>query len=416
MKIVVLGAGVVGLSAAYFLWRDGHEVTVLDRHPQVCQEASFANGGQLSYSYVAPLASPSVIKDLPELLLHADSPLRFRPDLDPHQWRWCLRFLRACTAEQSRETTARLLTLSFLSRRLMHEVIDGHGLDFAFVRNGKLVVYSTPDSFAGARVQVEYQRRLGCEQTALAPDDCLAVEPALATIRPRLTGGVHTPSEDAGDCHRFCIALARRMERGEAPVRFRLGVTATHFVHDGRRVAGVETGEGLIEADAFVLALGVDSRALALTAGIDLPLYPLKGYSLSAPLREGVGAPKVSITDYARRIVYAPLGGVLRAAGIADIAGFDRGIDERRLGLVTRAARAAFPDAADYDRAEPWCGLRPATPLGTPILGPTSLDNLVLDVGHGALGFTLAMGSGRIVADTMAGRPPAIPLDGFRLD
>ncbi|HEY0838461.1 MAG TPA: D-amino acid dehydrogenase [Azospirillum sp.] len=415
MRVIVLGAGIVGMASAYVLARDGHAVTVVDRAPGVGLEASFANGGQLSYSYVAPLAGPSVPKSIPGYLLRADSPLRFAPAADPHQWRWILRFLAACTETQSRLTTRRLLALGGLSRRMLHEAVDEHGpaLDFAYARNGKLVVYSTAEGFASAQAQMAYQKELGSEQQAVDADGCVAIEPALATLRPRLTGGIHTPSEEVGDCHGLCESLRRILESGPASAVFRLGTTATSLRLEQGRVTGLDTDAGVIEADAVVLAAGVGSTRFARAAGLDLPIYPLKGYSVSAPMTNPAKAPRVSITDSARRIVYAPIGGDLRAAGIADLVGLDAAIHPRRLDLVVRETRAAFPGAADYDHIRPWSGLRPATPTGAPLLGPTPVPGLWLNTGHGALGFTLAMGSARIVADLMAGRPPEIPVDGF---
>lgn len=415
MHVLVLGAGVTGLTMAHCLANDGHRVTVVDREAGPAQGASFANGAQLSYSYVAPLAGPSALRDLPGWLLRGDSPLRFRPRLDPQQWAWCLRFLAACTRRQSRWATERLLTLALYSRSLVDELLADSGVEFQHSRTGKLVVYSSHKSFEGAKAQMAFQSRFGCEQTALDAQACLNLEPALAAARHRLVGGIFTPSEQAGDCRLFCSGLAARLRKKPYEVAFAYGHAATRLFGDGTRILGVETDRGVLEADAYVLALGVGSRKLALTVGIDLPIYPLKGYSITVPVRDPAAAPAVSITDYARKIVYARLGDRLRIAGMADIVGHGREIEEARLALLVREAKAAFPDAADYRHLEPWSGQRPATPTSLPILGPTRYANLLLNVGHGALGFTLAMGTARMVADLVAGRPPAVPLDGFAL-
>ena len=222
MKVLILGAGVAGVTAAWHFWRDGHEVTVLERNPGVALETSFANGGQLSYSYVAPLASPSVIPKIPPWLLRRDSPLRFRPELDPDQWRWCLAFLAACNRKTADRTTERLLRLAFYSRDLMRELMKDNALDFDYVQNGKLVVHSERESFESARRLMDFQRSLGCEQFALDPRQCVELEPALEMFHAtdasrsrsaRIAGAIHTPSEDAGDCFKFCNELDRKSTR-----------------------------------------------------------------------------------------------------------------------------------------------------------------------------------------------------------
>jgi D-amino-acid dehydrogenase len=415
MRVVVLGAGVAGVAAAWSLWRDGHAVTVLERNAGVALETSYANGGQLSYSYVAPLASPSVIPKIPPWLLRRDSPLRFRPGLDPDQWRWCLAFLAACTQRQSDLTTERLLRLAFHSRSLMRALVAEHRLDFHYVQNGKLVVHTDPGSYESACRLMDFQRSLGCDQKALSPQETIFLEPALQSMAPRIAGSIFTASEDAGDCHEFCRELERLTAAGSDPVDWRFGVDVRGLVERGGRVAAVLTNAGEVEADAFVLALGNAAPALLRPLGIRVPVYPLKGYSLTVPVTHEGGAPKVSVTDFKRKVVYARLGGELRVAGMADLAGREATLDPERVAQLVAEARAAFPDASDYRDVQPWCGLRPATPRGTPVLGATPYANLWLDVGHGALGFTLALASGDVIADLIAGREPAVPLDGFRL-
>ena len=439
MKVAVLGAGITGLATAWYLRNDGHEVTVIDKNAGPGLGTSYANGAQLSYSYVAPLAGPGVLPKIPPWLLRRDSPLRFYPAFDRRQWRWLAAFVRACNRRQSDLTTRRLLTLSFYSRDRMHEFVAsdaGRGVDFGYARNGKLVVYSDEDGFESARRLVDYQRSLGCEQFALGADECRALEPALADpdseLGRRMVGGIHTPSEEVGDCYAFCVGIEKLMrERG---VTFVYDTPVRHLRAAGRAtpsIAAIETPRGTFAADAYVLASGAASPFLVRELGLYLPIYPLKGYSISVPAT--AQAPRISITDFRRKIVYAllrmsegePPGratpqGELRAAGMADLAGYEARIDPVRLDQLVREARAAFPNAAanhyDAEASKPWAGLRPATPKGTPILGASWFTNLFLNVGHGALGWTLALGSGRVVADIVTGHTPGIALDGFTLD
>ncbi|MGZ5081617.1 MAG: D-amino acid dehydrogenase [Usitatibacter sp.] len=415
MKVLILGAGVAGVASAWYFWRDGHEVTVLERNQDVALETSFANGGQLSYSYVAPLASPAVIPKLPPWLLRRDSPLRFRPEIDPDQWRWCLEFLAACNSRTADRTTQRLLRLSFYSRDLMHELVRSHALEFDYVRNGKLVVHTQRPSFESARRLMEFQRALGAEQSALDARECVALEPALEAMSARIVGAIYTPSEDAGDCYKFCQELKRVMTAGANAVKFRFGVEVQKLLPWRGRLMGVETSLGVLEAGAYVLALGTNAPSLLKPLGIRAPIYPLKGYSLSLPVTGDRGAPRISVTDFKRKVVYARLGDELRVAGMADLSGRNAEIDVERVEQLIEEVRAAFPHATDFSSLRPWCGLRPATPKGTPVLGATPHANLWLNVGHGALGFTLALAAGRVVADLAAGRAAAIPLEGFTL-
>ena len=432
MRISILGAGIAGLTTAWYLARDGHEVEVIERNTGVALETSFANGAQLSYSYVAPLAGPGVLPKVPPWLLRRDSPLRFYPAMDPHQWRWLLEFVLACNRTTSDLTTRRLLMLSFYSRALMHQFVadqasedkGNDAIDFGYAKNGKLVVFSDQAGYDGARRLLDYQRALGCEQDALDRAQCITLEPALgdpaSALHKRLVGGIHTPSEEVGDCYRFCVGLETQLRA--MGVRFRFGTSITALHAAASRITRIGTDAGDIASDACVLTLGAQSPFLVRPLGLRLPIYPLKGYSLTLPA--AAPAPRISITDFKRKVVYAPLEnqGVrqLRVAGMADIAGYSHLIDPMRLGQLVKESKLAFPGATDYAQStelmQPWAGLRPATPKGTPILGSTPYANLFLNCGHGALGWTLALGSARVVADLIKGATPAIALDGFAVN
>ena len=408
MRVCVLGAGIAGLAAACELQREGHEVTVIDR-VGAGAGASGANGAQLSYAYVQPLADPSIWSQLPRLLLAGSSPLKLRLRLDPDQWRWGLRFLAACRAGVSRSTTQQLLRLAAQSRLAFERLLAEQALDCDFSATGKLVLYADERSFSGARGQLALQRSLGSEQCAVSAAECVAIEPALQHYQPRIAGGIHTPGECAADCYKVCRELVRLLGRRGA--RFVFDAPISGMVVRQGRVTAVETSVGPIEADAFVVALGSASAPLAHRLGLYLPVYPLKGYSITLPAPQEAPAPRVNVTDAARKIVFARLGERLRIAGMAELVGSDMSIPPARIRALIAAAQDVFPGCGDFSRCEPWAGLRPATPTGLPILGrhPRGPANVLFDTGHGALGFTLAFGSAvRIAAllrEAHAARP-----------
>jgi D-amino-acid dehydrogenase len=415
MNIVVIGAGVVGLASAWYLQRDGHEVTVVDRAAGVGKGTSHANGGQLSYRYITPLADPDILAKIPGWLLQSSGPVRFRPRFDPEQWRWLTAFLRACNRDAKLRSVASLLPLSLYSRSLVHELVAEHGLAFDFVRNGKLVLYREPTSYDSARRLLASTPELADDQCALDRDACLALEPSLERIRGDIHGGIHTRSEDAGDCHKLCLALAAQMASGPNPVRFELGQGVTRLERRNGRITSVHTDALRLDTDACVMAAGTASTRLLGDIGVRVPVYPLKGYSISMPLTSGANAPTLNVTDYERKIVYARLGTQLRVAGMADIVGNDESIVARRIKVLIDEARTTFGTWMDHADITPWAGLRPATPSGRPIVDKVGADNLWLNIGHGALGFTLATGCARLLADRLAGRPPAIPHADFLL-
>lgn len=409
---VVIGGGVVGLTTAWALLERGHAVTLVEREAEVGQGASRANGGQLSYRYVSPLADAGVPLKALRWLLDPDGPLRFKPEASRAQWAWLIAFLRNCRGPVNRRTTERLLALGAYSQaafaRLQAEA--GLGDAIALRTPGKLVVYRRPAEFA--RVAA---RATGGMEQALSHDDCVALEPALADTEATLAGGIFTPGEAVADCHAFSTALHARLGQHER-FRGRLGARVDGLLRDaGGGVRGVRIAAGEVGADAVVLAAGLASRALAAAAGVRLPLYPLKGYSLTAPVGAAHRPPEVSVTDFEKKILYARIGHELRVAAMVDLVGDDASLDAGRLASLQRSVRATFPRAADYDRATPWAGLRPATPSGAPILGASGVAGLWLNVGHGALGFTFSFATANIVAELVSGHASPLPLDGLTL-
>ena len=403
MHICVLGAGIVGLATAWQLQRDGHRVTVIDRAAPG-EGASAGNGAQLSYSYVAPLADPSIWRQLPHLLLSPSSPLKLRPKLDPQQWRWALAFLAACNAQTAAASTARLLALASASRVVFDSMRTELSSDIDFSATGKLVLYRGADALEGARRQIDLQRDLGsAPQRLVSREEVVAIEPALAGYHRQIAGAVYTPSECAADCLKVCRALEQLLRsRG---VVFALGADIEGFDLKQGRVHAVQTTGGPVQGDAFVMALGSASARFGRQLGAYLPVYPLKGYSITLDVDRSPGAaPTVSVTDSARKTVFARIGSRLRVAGMAEIVGHDSDIPAGRIDTLVAATKALFPHCSDFVELAPWTGMRPATPTGVPIIGRSAgaPDNMLFNTGHGALGFTLAFGSAAELAGVVA--------------
>ncbi len=410
-QVIVIGGGVVGLTSAWWLLEAGYRVTLLEREAALGSAASFRNGGQLSYRYVSPLADEGVPLKALQWLFQADGPLRFKPEADSRQWRWLAKFLANCRADINRKATDKLLELGELSRQAMTRLEPVLPLDeFAWRDAGKLVVYRSRRSFDAAVAKPDS----GAARRVLSPAECVALEPALAAAQPALAGGIFNDGEAVADCHAFCQGLAARMQ---AHPRFEgvVHAEARGFVTEDGKVKWLDTSSGLMAADAYVLAAGIQSRDLADSAGIYLPLYPLKGYSLTAPIRASDCAPEISVTDFERKVLYARIGDKLRVAAMVDMVGEDLGLDRKRIAGLTRQVRETMPNAADYSQISPWAGLRPATPGSAPIIGATPLSNLWLNVGQGPLGFTFACGSASLLADVMQGKQTPFSMDGLTL-
>ncbi len=402
MHVCVMGAGIVGLATAYSLRRAGHEVTVLDR-ARAGRGASGGNGAQLSYSYVQPLADPAIWRQLPKLVLSPSSPFKLRPRLDPRQWLWGTQFLAACTSAVSRRSTALLLELAADSRATFDAMMAKEKLDCDFSASGKLVLFADDTSLAAAKRQMQLQREMGSVQEAVSADRCVEIEPALKARHRHIKGAIYTPGECAADCQKTCDALLTVL-RAQG-VRFLLDTPISQIVLQGKSVVAVATAQGPLEADHFVMALGAASAPMARTLGLHLPIYPLKGYSITVDVNATPdAAPMVSVTDSARKVVFARLGSRLRVAGMAELSGYDTSVCPAQIDSLKESAQTMFPYGGNFAELNPWAGMRPATPTGLPVIGRHAKgpDNLLFNTGHGALGFTLAFGSAQRVSDLLS--------------
>ena len=432
--VCVVGAGIVGLSTAWRLMQDGWQVSVIEESAAPGLVTSYANGAQLSYSYVAPLAEPSAITSLPKWLLQKDGPLHIHPSLSPHFLRWTLSFALHCTSARAHQTTRDLLGLGYLSRRVLREWLadvpaswaTAAGLDYR--SNGKLVVFRNTAALASANAQVNYQRSLdvGCEQHVLSPSECVQTESALAAMQSKLVGGIYTPSEDVVDSHGLCKYLERLIVSRGGKLHYDTRITGA--VLEGSRCialklksqsmalqeAQAEQAADMTEfkADYFVVAAGLSSRELLQKFDTRAPLLGLKGFSITLDCEQGI-APSMSITDSHHKIVFAKLGHRLRAAGMVDLGRENREVDANRIAALIQQARDNFPDAGDYGKVQTWAGLRPATPSGRPIIDQTAFENVYANIGHGTLGLTLAAGSADMLADKLAGRTSSLPSAAF---
>lgn len=413
MKVVVLGAGVVGTTTAYFLAEDRHQVTVLERTAAPALETSFANGAQISACHAKPWAGPHVPWQAFKWMFKPDAPLLFRPwRWDPALWNWGLKFLRNCTDTRLQVNMERTLRVALYSRAVLKALRQRTNIQYDQVTQGILHIYRSTGEFTEGRKTAEQLAGFGLAQDILTPAECVAIEPALAAARD-LQGGLLSPEDESGDAQKFTTELSKlAVARG---VDFRFGTQIQRIEHAGGRITRVITDKGPIEADAFVLALGSYSPKFAQDLGLHLPVYPAKGYSITVDIENPGAAPTVSITDETNFMVFSRLGNKLRVAGTAELAGWNTELLPERVEPLVRNAKSLFPAAASYQDLHAWAGLRPTTPDSVPILGTTRYENLFLNTGHGTLGWTMACGSARILADLISGRAPEIDLEGLGL-
>jgi D-amino-acid dehydrogenase len=414
MRIAVLGGGVIGVTTAYCLAADGHEVVVLDRQNAVGQETSFANAGLIAPGHVYAWASPRAPMILLKSLYRDDTALRFRLRADPRMWAWSLRFLANCTAARNRANTLRKLSLCLYSQKLLDELRRETAVEFDRIASGLLYLYRDPAHLQTGIANMALLNDNGMALQAIDPDRIVELEPNLAHAKSKFAGAIYSPTDESGDCQTFTERLAvAAVGHG---VVFMLDHDVRRIEVAGDRIIGISTSKGRVAADAYVLALGSYSPLLARPLGVKLPIYPIKGYSVTLPIEDHHGAPTIGGVDEANLVAYVRLGNRLRLTATADFAGYDTDYDASDFAGMLRVALDLFPTAAAYDKPGYWACLRPMTPDGPPVLGRCRIKNLYLNTGQGHMGWTMAAGCARIVADIVADRPPALDIQGLTVD
>jgi D-amino-acid dehydrogenase len=414
MKVLVLGSGVIGVASAYQLALAGHEVTVVDRQPAAALETSYGNAGEVSPGYSAPWAGPGVpIKAVKWLLMH-HRPLVIRPHLDLNLIRWGVAMLRNCTSARYELNKSRMVRLAEYSRDCLKELRAQTGIRYDERMQGTLQLFRTQAQLDGTAADIAILKRYGVGFELLDRAGCIRHEPALATVQDKFVGGLLLPGDETGDCFKFTQNLAAlALQKG---VQFRYGTHIKKLLHAGKQIDGVVTDSGTLKADTYLVALGSYSPLLLKNVGIHIPVYPVKGYSITVPITDASGAPESTVMDESHKVAVTRLGDRIRVGGTAELAGYTLKLHDARRDTLEHVVTDLFPRGGDVKRAEFWCGLRPMTPDGTPVVGATRLPNLYLATGHGTLGWTMAAGTGRVMADVISGRQPGIDMDGLTVD
>jgi D-amino-acid dehydrogenase len=411
MHVIVLGAGLLGVTSAYFLRQQGHEVTVVDRQAAAAAETSFANGGQISVSHAEPWANPGAPLKLLKWLGKEDAPLLFRLRADMRQWLWGLQFLRECTPARTRHNIAQIVRLGSYSRDMLQQLRRERGIAYDERTQGILHFYTSHKEFDSAEAPAAQMRELGCDRRVISAAEAVHIEPALRHVQHQLAGATYTAEDESGDANQFTRELVQRCVADG--VVFKMSHTVTALRQVGGAIDHVEATDGdgrfqQLRADAYVLAMGSLSPQYAQTLGIRLPIYPAKGYSVTMPVMDASKAHQVSLTDDEFKLVFSRLGHRLRIAGTAELNGYDRDLNRVRCEAIVRRVEQLFPGAGDTSQAQFWTGLRPATPSNVPIIGRSKLRKLFLNTGHGTLGWTHACGSGKSIARIVSGLKPEL--------
>ncbi|MEZ2144516.1 D-amino acid dehydrogenase [Bradyrhizobium sp. DN5] len=414
MKVLILGSGVIGVTSAYYLARAGHEVTVVDRQPEPALETSFANAGEVSPGYSSPWAGPGVPVKAIKWLLMKHGPLVIRPKLDPVMWVWLLKMLRNCTSARYAVNKSRMIPIAEYSRDSLRDLRRDIGIQYDERLKGTLQLFRYQAQLDGTAEDIAVLKQYGVPFEVLSREGCIAVEPALSGVKEKFVGGLRLPQDETGDCHMFTRALAKHAQA--LGVRFMFNTGIDRIVTDGARVSGVVTSAGLLQADAYVLALGSWSSRLVAPLGISLPVYPVKGYSITVPIKDASGAPESTVMDESYKVAITRLGNRIRVGGTAEISGYSSKLYDARRATLDHSLTDLFPRGGDLAKATFWSGLRPMTPDGPPVIGPTPYANLHLNTGHGTLGWTMSCGSGRVLADMLSGKKPDIDVSALAVD
>ncbi|EHR01186.1 D-amino acid dehydrogenase [Bradyrhizobium sp. WSM471] len=414
MKVLILGSGVIGVTSAYYLARAGHEVTVVDRQPEPALETSFANAGEVSPGYSSPWAGPGVPVKAVKWLLMKHGPLVIRPKLDPVMWVWLVKMLRNCTSARYAVNKSRMIPIAEYSRDCLRDLRRDIGIQYDERSQGTLQLFRYQAQLDGTGEDIAVLKQYGVPFEVLDREGCIAAEPALAGVKEKFAGGLRLPQDETGDCHMFTQALAKHAEA--LGVRFMFNTGIERIVTDGARVSGVATSAGMLLADSYVLALGSWSSRLVAPLDISLPVYPVKGYSITVPIKDASGAPESTVMDESYKVAITRLGNRIRVGGTAEISGFSSQLYDARRATLDHSLTDLFPRGGDLSKATFWSGLRPMTPDGPPVIGPTKYANLHLNTGHGTLGWTMSCGSGRVLADMLSGKKPDVDVSALTVD
>jgi len=406
MKVLVLGGGVIGVTTAYYLAKSGHEVTVVDRQPKAAQETSFANAGEVSPGYSSPWAGPGVPVKAIKWLLMRHGPLVVWPKLDPAMWVWLLKMLRNCTAARYAVNKSRMIPIAEYSRDCLRSLRADIGIKYDERSQGTLQLFRKQVQLDGTAGDIEVLKQYGVPYDVLDRAGCVAAEPALAEVKDKFVGGLRLPEDETGDCQMFTEALAAKA--AALGVTFMFNTAIESLVADGARIGGVVTSAGLLKADAYVVALGSWSPYLLRPIGVSVPVYAVKGYSITVRIKDAAGAPVSTVMDESYKVAITRLGDRIRVGGTAEISGYSNKLHAARQATLDHSLTDLFPRGGDLSEVNFWCGLRPMTPDGPPVIGPTRYGNLHLNTGHGTLGWTMACGSGRALADLLSGKKPEI--------
>ena len=414
MKVVVLGSGIIGVSTAYYLARAGQEVVVVDRQSGPALETSFANAGQVSPGYSAPWAAPGIPLKAIKWMLQEHSPLVIRPRLDAAMLSWLARMLRNCTAARYAVNKERMLRLATYSRESLELLRQETGISYDQRTQGTLQLFRTQKQVDSAAKDIAILEQCGVPYELLDPVGCIRAEPALTQVRDKIAGGLRLPGDETGDCFKFTQALAAKAEA--LGVEFRYDTAIEGLLSDGNSIDGVRTSAGLVRGDAYVMALGSYSPLLLRPLGIRIPVYPVKGYSITVPVVDSAAAPVSTVMDETHKVALTRLGDRIRVAGMAEISGYDLSLRPKQRRTLEFVVRDLYPRGGNVSQAVFWTGLRPMTPDGTPVVGPSTYRNLYLNTGHGTLGWTMGPGSGRLLANLISGQDASIPLSGLTMD